>query len=1264
MGSHSVSTIPYSKARRALLPYQAPGALAIIPDAGGDAGEPRGGATLVVDDDLDCANATYSTITAAIAAAANGDTVEVCAGTYNEDVEINKSITLISRDGAAATIISGPIGGTGAITVRIIASDVTVAGFTITRDGNNTTDWNNASLNSPGVAVQGLSITGLILRDNIITGNRSGIDINNSGSHTIRNNQIIFNHTGMILRNQTDDMTIVENEIVNNRTVGILFLDASSGTNVPVQTALSCIISNNSIVGNWYGGIVDRQSGGSLPTPGSNLKNFSGNTFGTTSPVITTANSAEPDYALHIPVEYGGTATNPGGAPDVAGPASANFDITPMLTLSGDTDVETSLGNGTFGFQGDLSNLTVTSEGAQDGLSGRIQEGVDSVSGSEVHVLAGTYAEQVYIDSPVELYGAQAGVDARTRVAASESIIVPDISSPDPDAGFFISLIYVDASDVIIDGFTIDGDNPFLTSAVDYNGANIDAEDGISGFETGYDNITVTNNIIKNLSYTGIDFYPSGTVACTGNSITQNRVENLGGDFGDIGILIYNDFYASVDDNLVVDTSVGIQTGNFHLAGSPSSISDNEVAARDVGVFYNLHYQNASDFVVADNDISAVTNIYSPGSSTWVGAILWSQASAVSVAFTDNVIDGSASNNSATWGFSIWNLPTTVTPTITGGSISGVDLGAYIRNFHPTWLSGPVDVEFHGVDIQADDLGLWIHDHPSNANNDPSSATVTDNCSISTSPTGTGIKVEGADASASITDNNASIFGNLIGIDVDGGSAAISGNHISDNGTGVRSTNGGVITTLDANDFDDIDDNGTDLRMDASAGSVTIGAGNSFAGDDYYIDQRATASHDLTGANSQNYDESDNFRIEDRMYHKLDATASGRVTWVSANRHVSAPGTGDNDETIQRAIDAGDAGDTVNIESGTFVEVFNINKVGMKVVGQGAGSTTIDYTGLGIAPGGVNGAIYSSQNEVELHDLSLTRSDADSLPRYGVKFDFASDMVVEGVAISNSYRTGLDLHGVLDVTVDGVSCTNNGGAGIFLTDVKGAALSNITTSGNPWVGVSVATSGQYTTLGTNGIVFSGTNSFGESAGDNGGLQLEMFDWTLNVPYPISWSANPADNADVTIQPADFAYALTAGAFDDPTHVWVRFHQSLAEAESAAAGNADHLVAGTRYIQEADDSNGLPNSGASDLYVIDTAGDTMSIQAAIEGSSSFHVDTIHIGDGSYPENIDASANAVILSPGQSRNHGACRQHGTDRRRFVVDRGQWAYARHIT
>jgi len=65
----------------------------------------------------------YDTISAAIAAATGGEVIAVEAGTYNEELTINKGITLASLDGPASTVITGGI--------HITANNVKVTGFTI-----------------------------------------------------------------------------------------------------------------------------------------------------------------------------------------------------------------------------------------------------------------------------------------------------------------------------------------------------------------------------------------------------------------------------------------------------------------------------------------------------------------------------------------------------------------------------------------------------------------------------------------------------------------------------------------------------------------------------------------------------------------------------------------------------------------------------------------------------------------------------------------------------------------------------------------------------------------------------------------------------------------------------------------------------------------------------------------------------------------------------------------------------------------------------
>jgi nitrous oxidase accessory protein NosD len=307
----------------------------------------------------------YSTIQAAVNAASAGDTVAVAEGTYHEDVLINTPLTL-QGEGIDISTISGVSGG-GSATIQVGASGVVIDGFTITRDGNTVATWNDP-LNSAGIAVQGVTNNAEI-RNSKFIGNRTAIDINNSNGNFIHNNIITDNRTGLIFRNQTDNTTFVENFVTNNWTVGILFLDASGGSNSPVQSALGSTFSNNNISGNWYGQVVDRQAGGALPAPGTtNTKNFTGNWWGTVNPTTSTANSAEPGYAAQIPVAYGGTATNPGGQPDIAGPGSANIIYTPLLKSGTDTNIETTPGRGTIGFQG-VKAVTSKDQCKRDGWS-------------------------------------------------------------------------------------------------------------------------------------------------------------------------------------------------------------------------------------------------------------------------------------------------------------------------------------------------------------------------------------------------------------------------------------------------------------------------------------------------------------------------------------------------------------------------------------------------------------------------------------------------------------------------------------------------------------------------------------------------------------------------------------------------------------------------------------------------------------------------------------------------------------------------------
>jgi nitrous oxidase accessory protein NosD len=98
---------------------------------------PAGAANLTVDDDhLQCLNAQFTSVQAAVQAAAPGDTIQVCAGTYQENVTVDKPVKLYSSPRQAAVIKAPPIIPTvsGAI-VDVTSPGVRIERFTITGPG-------------------------------------------------------------------------------------------------------------------------------------------------------------------------------------------------------------------------------------------------------------------------------------------------------------------------------------------------------------------------------------------------------------------------------------------------------------------------------------------------------------------------------------------------------------------------------------------------------------------------------------------------------------------------------------------------------------------------------------------------------------------------------------------------------------------------------------------------------------------------------------------------------------------------------------------------------------------------------------------------------------------------------------------------------------------------------------------------------------------------------------------------------------------------
>ena len=105
----------------------------------------------------------FTTISAAVAAAGAGDTIDVQGGTYAESVAVTKTLTIRATPGT--TVIPGPTFNDAGF--RLQADGVTIEGFTI----------GNRSAMTPTVGVDVSNTSGAHLVDDIIVHNQRGVSL-------------------------------------------------------------------------------------------------------------------------------------------------------------------------------------------------------------------------------------------------------------------------------------------------------------------------------------------------------------------------------------------------------------------------------------------------------------------------------------------------------------------------------------------------------------------------------------------------------------------------------------------------------------------------------------------------------------------------------------------------------------------------------------------------------------------------------------------------------------------------------------------------------------------------------------------------------------------------------------------------------------------------------------------------------------------------------------------------------------------------------
>ena len=512
----------------------------------------------------------FDQIQSAVDAANSGDTIEIEAGTYNEEVTIDKPLTLIGAGNSAnGTVLNTSSSGSGnGITVD--ASNLTVRNLRITdySDGIRMTNTHSnivfENVDSVGNSNRGMELrnsadlTDLTLNNVDFSNNNRGIRGATTSSVdglTITDSEFSNNVEGIYIAQsesspgQLNDVTISNTEFIDNDQKGIYTEKLSNATLNDIT--VDGITSNTYVVNNGldinlkyddYENITIRDSTVASVSEGDPLNgnpsasvavtikargSSPDDTSYTSTPAalddVTIENVVIEDSFNGLQIGEFGKDYSGGGGPTNVEITDSTFqnnsgyhveDVTDNLDLD---DILSNQLNNDFDrvvtIEDDAGNIT------GDSIFGAIQPAVNAASdGSIVSVGPGTYNESVTINTQnVTLEGPNAGTSGYSDNRDQEAII-NRIDTP-TSGGAAVSIT---ADEVTVDGFQIESS----------------AQDGINIGEVSNDT-TITNTRITrvdgntfgsdNGAGNGINIQTGGTGgdSLTGLTFTDNEISGI-----------------------------------------------------------------------------------------------------------------------------------------------------------------------------------------------------------------------------------------------------------------------------------------------------------------------------------------------------------------------------------------------------------------------------------------------------------------------------------------------------------------------------------------------------------------------------------------------------------------------------------------------------------------------------------------------------------------------------------------------------------------
>ena len=498
----------------------------------------------------------FSSIQAAVAAASPGETVLVEPGTYEENITIDRPLTLksvelhkavvkgcieiaadgVTIDGFKIDYLGGPAAvwadKQNDITVQNILVDggqggIWVEGENITNRATGITIWGNTLRNittcglliafadgatvsgnvieNSGTSIYGIPMPGIlasgkdiIIENNMLDSNYGGIAVWVTVGATVRYNAVTNCTASGIATANSENVKIEFNQITNDN-VGINQCNWISGA----APSKNNVAHYNNIVGNEEYGVLN-----------------------------------EAEEILNARFNWWGNPSGPSGVgPGTGDNVSDNVDYKPWFATENPSE--------------DVKNVELIHVGETIAWSETIQAAVDAASpGDTVLVHPGTYEEHIVINkSNLSLIGE----DKETTIIDATQ----DSSWAYPKPG--ILLYYVD--NIAVSGFTIrdatmaDNGEPFMP----LYGPGPQAKAGVLVYGSSENN-AIENNILTNDCW-GVFVCAEGsaTTKCKNNRIANNTIKNGEQD----GVYLYTDGVAPVENTEIVNNEMDNLSGTY-----------------------------------------------------------------------------------------------------------------------------------------------------------------------------------------------------------------------------------------------------------------------------------------------------------------------------------------------------------------------------------------------------------------------------------------------------------------------------------------------------------------------------------------------------------------------------------------------------------------------------------------------------------------------------------------------------------------------------